>query len=84
MTSPRTRTRAPGEVRLRLDKPRATVDRQLQALHMLGVLACDEEEDTHKHTGEPVTRWRYRVAAGIEASVLDPDTVPEMWGGIET
>ena len=30
------------EVRKRLNKPRATVDRQLQALHMLGILHCAE------------------------------------------
>jgi len=32
------------EVRTRLGKPRSTVDRQLQALHMLGVLQVDEHE----------------------------------------
>jgi hypothetical protein len=36
------------EVRQRLNKPRATVDRQLQALHMLDVLDCDEYEDSHR------------------------------------
>jgi hypothetical protein len=71
-THPSAQTR---EVRRRLEKPRATVDRQLQSLHMLGVLTCDEEEATHR--GEPVTRWRYRLAAGIEPHVLDPDSVPE-------
>jgi hypothetical protein len=63
------------DVRRRLDKPRATIDRQLQALHMLGVLLCDEEETTHR--GEAVTRWRYRLAPGIDPDVLDPDSVPE-------
>lgn len=65
-----------GDVRKRIGKPRATVDRQLQALHMLGVLTCDEEED--EKFGKPVTRWRYRLAEGIDPDVLDPDTVPEM------
>jgi len=32
------------DVRKRLSKPRATVDRNLQGLHMLGLLICEEEE----------------------------------------
>ena len=52
------------DVRQRLNKPRATVDRQLQALHMPDVLDCDEYEDTHR--GQLVTIWRYRLAAGID------------------
>ena len=32
------------EIRKRVNKPRATVDRQLQALHILEVLDVDEEE----------------------------------------
>ncbi|CAG7573205.1 hypothetical protein FB554_1354 [Barrientosiimonas humi] len=56
------------EVRKRLAKPRATVDRQLQALHMLGVLACDEEEI--EWAGKPATRWHYRLAEGIDPSAL--------------
>lgn len=63
------------DVRRRLDKPRATVDRQLQALHILNVLACDEEDGTHR--GQAVTRWRYRLADGINITALDPDAIPE-------
>jgi hypothetical protein len=63
------------DVRRRLGKPRATVDRQLQALHMLGVLTCDEEEAEHR--GAAVTRWRYWLVPGINPSVLDPHSVPE-------
>ena len=70
------------EVRRRLEKPRTTVDRQLQSLHMLGVLTCDEEEGTHR--GEPVTRWRYRLAPTINPHVLDPDSVPEIPPGTGT
>jgi hypothetical protein len=61
------------EVRKRTGKPRATVDRQLQALHMLDVLTCDEALD---HQGRTV--WRYAVQDGIDPSVLDPGPVPEM------
>ncbi|SNC71555.1 hypothetical protein SAMN05445756_1536 [Kytococcus aerolatus] len=64
------------EVRKRIGKPRATVDRQLQALHMLGVLDCDEEE-THV-AGKPGTRWSYRLAEGIDPDALRPLRVPEM------
>jgi len=65
------------DVRQRLNKPRATLDRQLQALHMLGVLDCDEYEDYHR--GQPVTIWRYRLAAGIDPNTLN--SVPEMLVG---
>lgn len=55
----------PTEVRKRIGKPRATVDRQLQALHMLGVCDLDEVEmDTGK------TRWLYRLADGIDPACL--------------
>ncbi len=66
------------DVRKRLEKPRATVDRQLQALHMLGVLTCEEEDTVH--AGHPTTLWRYRLAEGVSPDVLlpDPVSVPEM------
>lgn len=58
------------EVRKRIDKPRNTVDRQLQALHMLGVLRCDEEQQ-----GDMRTVWRYSLADDIDPAAL---LVPEM------
>lgn len=64
------------EIRKRLAKPRATVDRQLQALHMLDVLDCDEQEITLG--GRDVTRWYYRLADGIEPNALDPVSVPDL------
>ncbi|SJN39423.1 hypothetical protein FM114_11525 [Luteococcus japonicus LSP_Lj1] len=64
------------DVRKRLGKPRATVDRQLQALHMLGVLTCEEEPYTL--AGREGTRWFYTLADGIDPSALDVSTVPEM------
>ncbi len=64
------------QVRKRLGKPRATVDRQLQALHMLGVLECDEEET--EWAGKPATRWHYRLADGINPDALRVKSVPEM------
>jgi hypothetical protein len=32
------------DIRRRLQKPRTTIDRTLRALHILGLLTCDEEE----------------------------------------
>jgi hypothetical protein len=60
------------DVRRRLDKPRMTVDRQLQALHLLGLVTCDEDEA--QGIGSKVTTtWRYRLAEGIDLACL---TVP--------
>jgi hypothetical protein len=60
--------------RKRLEKPWSTVDRQLQSLHMLGVLACDEEPPT---TSGGKTRWRYSLAGGIDATTLTLKPSPE-------
>ena len=57
------------DVRRRVGKPRNTVDRQLQALHQLGVIECDEEES--QFAGKSVTRWRYRLATGQDPDVLN-------------
>lgn len=64
------------EIRQRLNKPRATVDRQLQALHMLDVLDCVEEETIG--FGKAVTIWRYHLATGIAPEVLARRTVPDL------
>ena len=65
------------DVRKRVGKPRATVDRQLQALHILGVLECDEEEI--QWAGQPATRWRYTIADNITPTALDPKSVPDLF-----
>jgi hypothetical protein len=59
------------DVRRRLDKPRNTIDRQLHALHMLGVLICDELEDE----GRQRSVWYYDLATGINPAAI---RVPEM------
>jgi hypothetical protein len=59
----------PTEVRRRLGKPRATVDRQLQALHILDVVSLDELEYFNS------THWHYTLIDGIDPAVLDPETV---------
>ena len=69
---PYTRTK---EVRKRLGKPRATVDRQLQALQILDVLDLDEERrrpraarcgTTGSPTGSPRLSWTRRCARNVE------------------
>jgi hypothetical protein len=64
------------EVRKRLGKPRATVDRQLQALNMLGVL--DVQEDESEWRGQPATVWRYEIAEGIDPKALSVKSVPDL------
>ena len=63
----------PTEVRKRLEKPRATVDRQLQALHILGVLTLKEVKVIKG------IEWRYSLARGIDPSalVVPAKVVPE-------
>lgn len=64
------------DVRKRIGKPRATVDRELQALHMLGVLEVAEVEGEHR--GQAATIWQYTVTGTIDPTALDPDSVPEV------
>ena len=63
----------PTVVRKRLGKPRATVDRQLKALHLLGVLTLVEVE-LFKGLA-----WQYSLADGIDPSalVVPPKALPE-------
>ncbi len=61
------------DVRKRIGKPRNTVDRQLQALHMLGVLEVSEEDVVV--AGKPVTRWYYRIGPDIDPAALDVTAV---------
>ncbi len=60
-------------VRKRLDQPRSTVDRQLQALHILGILTVTEEDYGHDKT-----RWFYSLSDHIEPTALDPKTSPDL------
>jgi hypothetical protein len=64
-----------GEIRRRLNRPRRTVDRECEALHMLSVLDCDEEAELIS-TGGSRSIWRYSLASGIDPTSLK--TVPEM------
>jgi len=47
------------DIRRRLDKPRMTVDRQLQSLHSFGVVAVEEVELQSIASGKPASSWHY-------------------------
>jgi hypothetical protein len=65
------------EVRKRIDKPRTTVDRQLQALHMLGVLTLAEEPRVVEGVAGGSVWWRYSLADHIDpAAIVVPDLLP--------
>jgi hypothetical protein len=51
----------------RIIKPLRTVRRELEALHTLGLLHCDEEQSA---TDENKTIWRYSLAAGFDRETL--------------
>ena len=61
------------DVRRRLQRPRATADRALQALHVLGLLVCDEEEE-QRDNGPRYIR-HYSLAQTIS---LDALSVPDL------
>jgi phage/plasmid primase-like uncharacterized protein len=61
------------DIRRRIEKPRTTTDRQLQALHILRLLSCREEEEDR--FGKKVQVRFYSLAEGIDPHCL---TVPEM------
>lgn len=61
------------EVRKRLGRVRNTVDHQLQALHALQMLECDEDE--YGLNGK--VRWFYTLAKDISTSALDRKSVQE-------
>ncbi|ORJ57786.1 hypothetical protein B5M45_19450 [Mycobacterium simiae] len=54
------------EVRKGTGKPRTTIDRQLQALHMLGAVVCEEEEAVNNNK----TIWRYSLSDHIDPAAL--------------
>jgi hypothetical protein len=73
---PGTRTH---DVRQRLNKPRNTIDRQLQALHMLNVLDCDELE-----VGSNKSQWFYSIRKEFSMSVIRvPDLSSHIQGNKE-
>jgi hypothetical protein len=65
------------DVRKRISKPRNTVRRGLECLHMLGALACEESEETGRDGKEHVV-WRYRLANGFDRDTLQSVTGPQV------
>lgn len=59
-----------GDVRVRMDKPRATVDRTLQALHMLGLLMVDEIKQDNGNTW-----WHYSLDPDVNGRALEQMSV---------
>lgn len=67
------------DVRKRLGLPRATVDRELQALNMLGVLEVDELTSSNPINGRETTIWHYTLADHIDPDALNYEkSVPEI------
>ncbi|MFC4137136.1 MULTISPECIES: bifunctional DNA primase/polymerase [unclassified Microbacterium] len=54
----------------RVDKPRSTVDRQLQALDLLGLLTKDDEVTVTGMSLRETTTWRYSLAPGIDVASI--------------
>jgi DNA-binding transcriptional ArsR family regulator len=63
----------PSQVRKRVDKPHNTVDRELQALHMLGLVMLDEQPYINRN-GDERSRWRYSLAEGVDVGAVFPDS----------
>jgi hypothetical protein len=65
----------PNAVRNRIDKPWSTIKREMEALHILGILRCDEEArmqmDLTDKTGMSEKRtWRYSLSDGYDEETL--------------
>jgi hypothetical protein len=60
----------PGDVRRRLNKPWTTVKREMEGLHMLGTLHCDEDTIPGYGGGKDKTVWRYRLAPEFDRATL--------------
>jgi hypothetical protein len=58
-----------GHVRKRISKPWDTIKRELEALHMLSMLRCDEEEATTQ-TFQEKTIFRYSLADDFDRATL--------------
>jgi hypothetical protein len=63
------------DIRKRLQKPRTTTDRTLQALHMLGLLVCDEVEE--ERAGRVVQVRYYRLAPDVSPEALCVPSLPD-------
>jgi hypothetical protein len=66
------RDSTPGDVRKRLDKPHNTIDRELQALHILKLVTLSEKPYSNR-TGDERTRWHYSLRDGTNATTVFPE-----------
>ena len=62
----------PGDVRSRIAKPWRTVKREMEALHMLGILKCEEETEEVESDEQPgkmtsKTKWLYNISPGLRS-----------------
>jgi hypothetical protein len=55
------------DVARNIAKPYRTIRRELEGLHILGLLRCDEEQSD---TDESKTVWRYSLADGFDRATL--------------
>jgi hypothetical protein len=62
----------PGDVRKRLDKPHNTIDRELQALHILKLVTLSEKPYSNR-SGDERTRWHYSLRDGTNATTVFPE-----------
>jgi hypothetical protein len=61
----------PNQVRKRIDKPWMTVRREMDALHMLGMLRCDEEtQEAEAEGGKEKTVWLYNLGISFDRKTL--------------
>jgi hypothetical protein len=61
----------PGDVRKRINKPWSTVKREMEALHMLGILRCDESagvDDDGAPSGKTI--WHYDLGFDFDQATL--------------
>jgi hypothetical protein len=62
---------AVAEVRKRITKPWHTTKRELDALHMLGILVCEEETvEPEEEGGKAKTKWLYSLALDFDRKTL--------------
>jgi hypothetical protein len=72
----------PGDVRRRIDKPWRTTKRELEALHMLGLVRCDEESEESDDGGKDKTVWLYSLGEGFDLATLRAMAgQPSAWQG---
>ncbi|OBA83692.1 hypothetical protein A9W99_07485 [Mycobacterium sp. 1164966.3] len=64
------------DVRRALQKPHNTIDRELQAMQLLGVVTCAEEQRYNDFGAEAKPKWRWSLAPGLNPGVL---VMPEVF-----